>query len=235
MSDPRPQLRVEHLRKEYAGDDPPRVVLQDVSFTLAPAETLAVMGPSGVGKSTLLHLLGSLDRPTAGRVLLGDTCVTELPEAGLAAFRARSVGFVFQDHHLLPHCTALENVMTAALARARCVAGPARDRCAALLERVGLGGRMDAFPAELSGGERQRVAVARALVNDPLLLLADEPTGNLDAAAGEGVVGLFLELAAQRGVMTVMATHNAALAAKFGRCAQLRDGALHETPGAGRP
>lgn len=217
------ELTVEHVRKEYDSSSATLLVLKDVSFALAPGETLAITGASGSGKSTLLNIIGSLDKPTSGSVHLGDIAVTGLAGAALADFRSRRVGFVFQDHHLLPQCTALENVMLPTLAAS---GGEEASRAKALIERVGLTNRMHAFPARLSGGERQRVAIARALVNGPPLLLCDEPTGNLDRETGEQVGALFKELAAERDVMFIVVTHDLEFARRFSRCAELRDGVL---------
>ncbi|HVL15103.1 MAG TPA: ABC transporter ATP-binding protein, partial [Gemmata sp.] len=178
-------LVVSNVSKEYPTRTGPLPVLRGVNLSLARGEALAVMGPSGSGKSTLLHMLGTLDRPTSGTITLEGTDPFALPESELAAFRNRLIGFVFQDHHLLPQCSVLENVLIPTLVSRD--AGPARSEAYAreLLDRVGLGGRLDHRPAELSGGERQRVAVARALVLKPVLLLADEPTGNLDRKNAE--------------------------------------------------
>ncbi|NQT51543.1 ABC transporter ATP-binding protein [bacterium] len=218
------QLVVEHVRKEFPAHGAPLVVLSDVSFALSPGDTVAVVGTSGTGKSTLLNIIGSLEPPTEGRVLLGGDEVAALHGAALAAFRSRRVGFVFQDHHLLPQCTALENVVLPTVA----AGSPegAIERAQALLERVGLAERMDSLPARLSGGEKQRVAIARALVNQPPLLLADEPTGNLDPGTSGTVAALFRELAEESGAMLIIVTHDLALAGQFGRCLELRDGVL---------
>ena len=218
------KLVVEHVRKEFPAHEAPLVVLSDVSFALSPGETVAVVGTSGTGKSTLLNIIGSLEPPTEGRVLLGDDEVAALHGAALAAFRSRRVGFVFQDHHLLPQCTALENVVLPTVA----AGSPegATERAQALLGRVGLAERMDSLPARLSGGEKQRVAIARALVNQPPLLLADEPTGNLDPGTSGTVAALFRELAEENGAMLIIVTHDLALAGQFGRCLELRDGVL---------
>jgi lipoprotein-releasing system ATP-binding protein len=218
------QLIVEHVRKEYTASSGPLVVLKDVSLTLRASETLAVVGPSGSGKSTLLNIIGSLDAPTAGTVRLGDREVTRLSPRQLAAFRSREVGFVFQDHHLLPQCTALENVLLPTLATHRQKGGAAVGE--RLLDRVGLAERMHSLPAQLSGGERQRVAIARAMVNGPALLLCDEPTGNLDHETGHRVGSLFAELAEEKGVILIVVTHNLALAERFSRRMELRDGVL---------
>src|SRR5262245_20917723 len=184
-------LQVDHLQKDYPTRSGPLTVLRDVGFTLEPGESLAVMGPSGSGKSTLLHILGTLDRPTSGTVRLAGQDPFALSEKELADFRNRHVGFVFQDHHLLPQCSVLENVLIPTLVARDGNAGAwARE----LLGRVGLADRLDHRPAELSGGERQRVAIARALVRKPQLLLADEPTGNLDRRTAERVAELLLDL-----------------------------------------
>lgn len=212
-------LLVEGITKRF--DEAAPDILHGVSFTAQPGDTVAVVGPSGSGKSTLLHIIGALDTPTAGKVRVGDIDVTALAGDALAAFRASRVGFVFQDHHLLPQLTALENVLLPTLAVRGTEDALARAR--ELLARVGVQHRADAFPAQLSGGERQRVAVARALINGAKLLLCDEPTGNLDRESGERVIALLLELAAQ-GVTVVMVTHNAGHAAKFARCLELTDG-----------
>jgi lipoprotein-releasing system ATP-binding protein len=226
-------LIVQHLRKEFASADAPLVVLRDVSFELRPGESVSIVGHSGSGKSTLLHILGSLDRPTSGTVRLGDLDVTALDAAGLADYRANKVGFVFQDHHLLPQLTALENVLLPMLAAGTvpsCRSTRRMDPASAeeLLARVGLAERMHALPAKLSGGERQRVAIARALVNGPKLLLADEPTGNLDQDSAEPVAKLFLELARENKTMLVVVTHNMDLARRFDRILQLQGGLLRK-------
>ena len=222
------ELLVEHLRKEYPAPDGPLVILRDVSLSLKPGETLAVTGPSGSGKSTLLNIIGSLDTPTAGGVRLDGIDVTALAGDGLAGFRAVKVGFVFQDHHLLPQCSALENVMLPTLAADAADAADAAGRARMLLERVGLAQRMTSFPAQMSGGERQRVAIARALFNGPRLLLCDEPTGNLDNDTGARVGDLFIELARERQVMLIVVTHDLEFASRFGRLVELRDGMLVE-------
>jgi len=220
------QLLVDNVRKEYETPAGPLEVIREATFALEAGDSLAIVGPSGAGKSTLLNIIGSLDKPTAGSVKLSDTEITQLEGAALAAFRSKSVGFVFQDHHLLPQCTALENVVLPTLATDE--PADAAPRARELLERVGLAERMDAFPAKLSGGERQRVAIARALVNGPPLLLCDEPTGNLDQDTGNRIGDLFVELANEQNVMLVVVTHNLELARRFSRCLELREGALHE-------
>jgi lipoprotein-releasing system ATP-binding protein len=185
-------------------------------------QALAIMGPSGAGKSTLLNVLGTLDRPTSGTVLFAERNPFTLPEPELAAFRNRQVGFVFQDHWLLPQCTVLENVLLPTLVTG-CGAAQ-RDLARTLLERVGLGHRLNHHPAELSGGERQRVAVARALINQPSLVLADEPTGNLDSTNAEVVGSLLLELCQAQHAALIVVTHSHELAARFPLRQVMRDG-----------
>jgi lipoprotein-releasing system ATP-binding protein len=187
------------------------------------------MGPSGSGKSTLLHLLGTLDRPTHGTVRLDGADPFTLPEPQLADFRNRSIGFVFQDHHLLPQCTVLENVLIPTLINADGKSSETESWAKSLLERVGLSGRLDHRPAELSGGERQRVAVARALVRKPVLLLADEPTGNLDRKSAHAVGELLLDLHKQEQTMLVVVTHSAELAGLFPKRMEMNDGTLQST------
>ncbi len=202
-------------------------VLQGIDLEIRSGECLAVVGPSGAGKSTLLHILGALDRPTGGRVWFRDEDLFARDDAELARFRNRHVGFVFQFHHLLPEFTALENV----LMPARIAGVPRRQaerKARDLLERVGLAGRMDHRPSELSGGEQQRVALARALVVEPELILADEPTGNLDRRTGRAVQDLLLEWNRRTGVTLVVVTHNPDLARSMDRVVTLVDGRLVE-------
>ena len=225
MPDSDAQLVLTDVGKTY---EPSREVLRGVSMTVEPGETVAITGPSGCGKSTLLNIIGSLDRPTSGTVAFGDISVDGLSGAGLAAFRSRTVGFIFQDHHLLPQLTALENVLLPSLAAG---GGDATQGANELLGRVGLPDHAGSFPARMSGGERQRIAIARAMINGPNLLLCDEPTGNLDREASENVVSLFLTLAAEHGVTVVMVTHNAALAQRCSRCLTLRGGNLVDATG----
>ncbi|MDX1502386.1 MAG: ABC transporter ATP-binding protein [Thermoanaerobaculia bacterium] len=205
-------------------------VLRGVDLELAPGEALAITGPSGSGKSTLLHLAGTLDRPDEGSVRIGGEDPFALPEPRLARFRNRRVGFVFQDHYLLPQYTVLENVLIPTLAFADRGDDERRDESWAreLLDRVGLGGRLAHRPAELSGGERQRAAVARALVNRPSLLLCDEPTGNLDEASAAAVADLLIELHAGAGSVMIVVTHSLDLAGRFARRARLAAGRLVE-------
>ncbi len=223
-----PELAASGLVKSYPRAEQPLTVLRGVSLALHGGESAAVMGDSGSGKSTLLHILGTLDRPDAGELRINGTDPFALNERRLAAFRNRTLGFVFQDHHLLPQCTALENVLLPALAER--IPAPAarelRERAAMLLERVGVARRGQHFPAELSGGERQRIAVARALLHRPALLLADEPTGNLDEESGDAIAELLSAAARDEGAITVVVTHSPRIAARFDRVLALRHGQL---------
>ncbi|HJZ60456.1 MAG TPA: ABC transporter ATP-binding protein [Gemmataceae bacterium] len=223
-------LDVRDLIKDYPTRSGPLPVLRGITLSLNRGDALAVMGPSGSGKSTLLHILGTLDRPTAGHVSLEGTDPFALPEPDLAAFRNRRIGFVFQDHHLLPQCSVLENVLVPTLVSKDTKAVDTEKYARELLDRVGLGGRLDHRPAELSGGERQRVAVARALVLRPVLLLADEPTGNLDRKNAHAVGELLLELHRQENTILVVVTHSAELARLFPRRTEMNDGTLTPTP-----
>jgi lipoprotein-releasing system ATP-binding protein len=223
-------LRVENLGKDYPTRGGPLSVLRGVSLDLRRGEALAVMGPSGSGKSTLLHILGTLDTPTTGSVVLDGTDPFTLPEPKLADFRNRQIGFVFQDHLLLPQCSVLENVLVPTLVGAD-ERGAAALRARELLERVGLSGRLDHRPAELSGGERQRVAVARALIRRPALLLADEPTGNLDRRSARAIGQLLLELPREQDAVLVVVTHSQELADAFPRTMTMDDGRLHAPEG----
>ena len=220
---------VEAIRLDKRYVDGPTVVrvLDELDLVVQPGERIAIVGESGVGKSTLLHLLGGLDRPSGGRVLFDGEDIFAGSDADLAAFRNRTLGFVFQFHHLLGDFTALENVMLPGLI-ARQPTAVVRARAVALLERVGLQERLTHRPAELSGGEQQRVAVARALCLRPRLILADEPTGNLDPTTGEEVQELLLELNHEQGSALVIATHNPHLAAAMGRTLRLADGRLRD-------
>ncbi len=219
-------LDVRNLSKDYPTRSGSLSILRNVNLTLDRSESLAVMGPSGSGKSTFLHILGTLDRPSAGTVRLDDTDPFALAEADLAAFRNRRVGFVFQDHHLLPQCSVLENVLVPTLVSRDTRPADTEAYARQLLDRVGLGGRLDHRPAELSGGERQRVAVARALVLRPVLLLADEPTGNLDRTNARSVGELLLELHRQENTILVVVTHSLELARLFPRRMEMEDGTL---------
>ena len=217
-------LEVHNLTRDYPTRSGPLSVLRGVDLALQRGQSLAVMGPSGSGKSTLLYIIGTLDAPTAGTVRLDGVDPFALSERDLAAFRNSKVGFVFQDHHLLPQCSVLENVLIPTL-----VSGNdpgVRERAAKLLGRVGLSARLDHRPAELSGGERQRVAVARALILRPALLLADEPTGNLDRTSGRAVGALLLEVAREEDAILIAVTHSAELAGTFPRTLLMDDGKL---------
>jgi lipoprotein-releasing system ATP-binding protein len=218
-------LQVSNLRKEYPTRSEPLVVLRDVALTLDRGETLAIMGPSGSGKSTLLNIIGTLETPTQGTVTLDGQDPFTLPERHLASFRNRKIGFVFQEHHLLPQCSVLENVLIPTLVNPAANADPDK-RARELLQRVGLSERLDHRPAELSGGERQRVAVARALMNQPVLLLADEPTGNLDRRTAGDVGSLLLELGKQEQAILIVVTHSPELAGRFPRRMELVVGIL---------
>jgi len=195
-------------------------------MALRPGESAAIMGPSGSGKSTLLNIIGTLEPPTRGRVMIGGRDPYVFSGAELARFRNRQLGFVFQDHHLLPQCSALENVLIPALA-GKMEADVIR-RARTLLERIGMGDRLDSRPAELSGGERQRVAIARALIHRPTLLLADEPTGNLDRHTANVVATLLLDLHGETGTTLLVATHSIRLASRLARRYELVDGTLQE-------
>ncbi len=215
-------LSLRDVHKSFATASEPVVVLRGVSFDLAAGESLAVTGPSGSGKSTLLHMIGTLDRPTAGTITIGGADPFALPEPALARFRNETVGFVFQDAHLLPQFTVLENVLIPT--RAFPKKDDSEARAAGILDRVGLSHRLRHRPAELSGGERQRVAVARALINRPGLLLCDEPTGSLDRAAAGAVADLLFELHESLRTVLVVVTHSLELAARFPRRCELVEG-----------
>ncbi len=218
-------VSVAGLQKSYELADRRIAVLRDLDLEAAHGEMVAVMGASGVGKSTLLHLLGGLDRADAGRILVADTDLRALDDQRLVAFRNRTVGFVFQFHHLLPEFDAVENVEMP-MRIARWPKARMRARAVELLERVGLGERMQHRPGMLSGGEQQRVAVARALVMNPALLLADEPTGDLDETTGEALHGLLRQMHAESGLTSIIATHNPRLAAACDRVLMLERGQL---------
>jgi lipoprotein-releasing system ATP-binding protein len=213
------------VRKTYMAAGTPLTILRDLDLSVAPGEMVAIIGASGVGKSTLLHVLGGLDRADEGEVEIAGTRLTSLPDAEVVAFRNRQVGFVFQFHHLLPEFSALENAEMP-LRIARQPAHEARPRAEALLKRVGLGERLHHRPGMLSGGEQQRVAVARALVMQPALLLADEPTGDLDEQTGAALHALLLEMHRDYGLTSVIATHNPRLAAACHRTLRLEGGRL---------
>jgi lipoprotein-releasing system ATP-binding protein len=218
-------LQAVGLSKSF-GDGQRLHVLTDLDFEVAPGESVAIVGQSGVGKSTLLHVLGSLDRPNAGKVLFDGIDVFSLSERDQAEFRNREIGFIFQFHHLLPDFTAVENVMMPQLIRG--VAATQAERSAKdVLAQVGLADRLTHKPGELSGGEQQRVAVARAIVQSPRAVLADEPTGNLDPETGAGVHSLLMELNRDRQITLVIVTHNQELAGMVDRTLHLEHGRLH--------
>lgn len=200
-------------------------MLRDVSFDLDDGESLAIVGPSGAGKSTLLQILGTLDRPTSGSVSLAGSDPFSLDSDELARFRNRKIGFIFQDHHLLPQLTVMENVLIPALASGKPTTDD-QERAVELLQRVGLSSRTTHLPGELSGGERERVAVARALLNRPALILADEPTGNLDRRTADSIANLLLELQRDENAILITVTHSQALAEKMAGQRELIDGRL---------
>lgn len=222
-------VRAAGIGRSFPARPLPLRVLKGADLTLLPQETVAIVGSSGSGKSTLLHVLGCLDRPDGGSLLIDGHDTARFGERELAAFRNRTIGFVFQFHYLLPEFTALENAAMPLL-----IAGLPRKRALAIAEEllleVGLAERLDHRPSELSGGEQQRVAIARALANSPSLILADEPTGNLDHASGELVADLLWRVNADKKVALVIVTHNHEIAARAGRVLELRDGRLSPRP-----
>jgi lipoprotein-releasing system ATP-binding protein len=219
------RLLVDDITKEFPTRAEPLVVLRGASLELEAGQNVAIIGPSGSGKSTMLNIIGALEPPTSGRVTVDGEDPSDLDHRQLAAFRNRKIGFVFQDHYLLPQCSVLENVLVPTVAAGR-VASDTVARALELLDRVGLADRLDHRPAELSGGERQRVALARALVNRPVLLLADEPTGNLDRSTADRIADLVLGLQKQEQMMLVVVTHSQRLAEKMTRQLELEDGTL---------
>jgi len=226
------RVELEGVTKVYVHGGTRLNILKGIDLRLDAGEMVAVVGASGAGKSTLLHCLGTLDLPTTGRIAFNGQDVTQLSAADLASFRNREIGFVFQFHHLLPEFTALENVMMPALIK-RIPPFEARNMARRILERVGLGHRLTHRPGELSGGEQQRVALARALVLEPALLLADEPTGNLDTKTGQEMHELFFDLNRERGMTMLVVTHNPELAALMPRVVHIVDGRLDSAqPGA---
>ncbi|HYD42948.1 MAG TPA: ABC transporter ATP-binding protein [Anaeromyxobacter sp.] len=222
---PAPLVRIEGLEKDYLTGERRLQVLRGLDVEIAAGELVALTGPSGAGKSTFLHLLGTLDVPTRGRILFDGRDVFDQDEDERARFRSESIGFVFQSHHLLPEFTALENAMMPALIR-RTPREQARRRAAEVLALVGLAERAGHRPGELSGGEQQRVAIARALCLAPRLLLADEPTGNLDPQTAEGIHQLLVDLNARTGITAVVVTHNERLAGELPRRLRLLQGRL---------
>lgn len=229
-----PLVRLVQVKKTFHHLGRPLDVLRGIDLELHPGELAAIVGPSGAGKSTLLHCIGTLDLPTTGRIYVGGQDVTTLSGARLSALRNRSIGFVFQFHHLLPEFTALENVQMPGLIQGQS-RGETEPRARKLLEEVGLGSRATHRPGELSGGEQQRVALARALFLEPPILLADEPTGNLDSATSEAIHDLFLAINKERGTTIVVVTHNTVFAGRMPRVLEMRDGLLERdvrrTPG----
>ncbi|HVN84433.1 MAG TPA: ABC transporter ATP-binding protein [Candidatus Binatia bacterium] len=221
----RPLIRAEQLSKTYGDSGRPIPVLVNLDLEVPAGQTLVILGESGVGKSTLLHVLGTLDRPTGGRVWFDDTDLTGLSERELAGFRNREVGFIFQFHHLLPDFTAVENVMMPALIRGERF-DEAERRATECLAHVGLRDRLLHKPGELSGGEQQRVAIARAIVGSPRVIYADEPTGNLDPVTADSVHHLIVDLNRRHGITFVIVTHNERLAALADRILRLHDGRL---------
>jgi len=219
-------LEIKDVSKIYSTPRGPLSVLSHVSLTLSRGDAVAIMGPSGSGKSSLLYILGALEPPTSGSITLDGRDPFALPQKELAAFRNKQVGFVFQDHCLLPQCSVLENVLVPTLVASS--HNGAGDRARTLLAQVGLKDRMDHRPAELSGGEQQRVALARALIREPLLLLCDEPTGNLDHISAQSVAGMLLDLHQSRQTILVVVTHNHELAEKFPLRLELMDGNLNK-------
>lgn len=217
-------LEVRQVSKDYAAPDGPIPVLSEIDLCAGAGESVSIVGPSGSGKSTLLHIVGTLEPPTSGTVLLDGEDPFSLDDRRLAAFRNRRVGFVFQDHHLLPQCSVLENVLVPTLV------GSSHDdvekRARSLIDQVGLVPRLHHRPQELSGGEKQRVALARALVQNPTLVLCDEPTGNLDHASAEIVANLLLDLHQRHHTILIVVTHNLDLASRMGTGYQLIDGRL---------
>lgn len=225
-----PLLKLDGVVKRYAatGSTGPLNVLDHTRLTLNAGEAVAIIGPSGSGKSTLLNIMGTLDHTDGGLAELDGQNLAQLTPAQLAGVRSRSLGFIFQFHYLLPQCTLWENVLVPTLASAVGKPKDAEDRARRLLDRVGLGQRLNHRPGQLSGGERQRVAVVRALINQPKLLLADEPTGALDRHNAESLIQLLLDLNREEEVALIVVTHARELADKIGRVLELRDGQLHE-------
>ena len=221
------ELSVDQVVKEFPTRGEPLVILSGVSLSLRGGENVAILGPSGCGKSTLLHIVGGLDAPTAGTVTLDGENPHRLGEKELAHFRNRNIGFIFQDHYLLPQLSVLENVLTPAIAEGK-PSAETIERAHELLGKVGLEERKSHRPAELSGGERQRVGVARALIMQPKLLLADEPTGNLDRSTAQQVGRLLLDLQREEGTMLIVVTHSLELAQMLSRRLEIDQGKLRE-------
>ena len=222
----RPLVEVRGAHKVYEHEGKSLDVLRGIDLVIARGEMVSIVGPSGAGKSTLLHLIGTLDMPTAGNVWIDGADVTRLSSSRVAELRNRTIGFVFQFHHLLPEFSALENVMMPGMIHGGIPRGQLRERAQRLLDEVGLSHRGTHRPGELSGGEQQRVALARALVLEPKLLLADEPTGNLDTANSSAIHALFHDLNQQHGTTMVIVTHNPELARSIPRVVAMRDGSI---------
>ncbi|MES2465024.1 MAG: ABC transporter ATP-binding protein [Armatimonadota bacterium] len=241
MSDSGFLLELSGVTRSYGAsggtpEQPVQPVLKGVDLRLTPGEAVAIVGPSGSGKSTLLHIIATLERPDSGSVLLGGRELTTLVEADLAPIRSREIGMIFQFHYLLPQCTVLENVLIPTLAGGHGARGESPEtRARRLLERVGLSHRLGHRPGQLSGGERQRAAVVRALINQPKLLLADEPTGALDQAASDNLADLLLEIHREENAALIVITHSRELAARMGRVLELQDGRLMSEAAVGAP
>ncbi len=225
MESQQPLLELAQVTKQYETSPEPTVVLKGVDLSVAPGEAMAIVGPSGCGKSTLLNLIGALDRPSSGSITFQGEDLLRHSAAQAARFRNREIGFVLQRHHLLPQCSVLENVLVPTLV-SDSGSKSTRERAVDLLRRVGLADRMNRRPAQLSGGERQRAAVVRALINEPSLLLADEPTGSLNEEASNELAALLLELNQEHNMALIVVTHAMPLAEKMGRTLQLHDGVL---------
>ena len=227
MPDTAPLLKLDQVSREFpsAEGGDPLPVLRALSMEVARGESVAVVGPSGCGKSTLLNLIGTLDQPTSGSITFDGRDLGELDDNELAALRNREMGFIFQSHHLLPQCTVMENVLVPTLAQGSATATD-EDRARRLLQRVGLGERLAHRPGQLSGGERQRAAVVRALINEPQLLLADEPTGALDEATADKLGQLLVELNAEENLTLITVTHSPDLAARMARTVKLAEGQI---------
>ena len=223
------RLQISNLSKSFATVDEPLVVLDGLSLDLSAGDSLAIVGPSGTGKSTLLQIVGTLDRPDSGTVLIDDTDPFSLGEKQLAQFRNRHIGFVFQDHHLLPQLNVLENVLLPTIAFGK-ASEDELQRAHQLIQSVGMTDRIDHLPSELSGGQKERVAIARALVMSPTLILADEPTGNLDATTASEMTSLLLQLQKDFGAILITVTHSDSLAESMNQRQELVDGKLrHQT------
>lgn len=229
MSDSEVLLQVNEATKVYEGTPDDAPVLKNVDLTVNAGESIAIVGPSGCGKSTLLNLIGALDQPTSGSIVFDGQYLNALEPNELAKFRNTSIGFIFQSHHLLPQCTALENVLVPTLVSK--TSAESRDRAVKLLETVGLSDRMNYLPGKLSGGERQRVAVVRALINKPRLLLADEPTGSLSRSGAEALTKLMLDLNREENMAMIVVTHSMAVAEMMDRVYALDEGVLAEYAG----